>query len=197
VARAFKAVGSLARCIEVDLSARARAWLDSKPIEAANLRTTCVPTLVKGGTRENALPAAASANVNCRILPSDTPERVRQELERIVADPKVRVKIAADFGSGPPSPFESEFVEVIRKVTTDLWPGATVIPFMSRGATDSRFLRNHGTVAYGIKPYPMSEEDSRRAHGVDERIPTASVRHGVEYLYRLVVALAGPSPPSS
>jgi acetylornithine deacetylase/succinyl-diaminopimelate desuccinylase-like protein len=167
-----------------------RTWLDEHPIEAANLRTTCVATLVSGGTRENALPASASANVNCRILPDETPEQVRQELERIVADPKVQVKIEEDNGFGPSSPFEGAVVETIKTVAGQQWGAVPVIPFMSRGATDSRFLRKRGTLSYGLRPYPMTEEDGRRHHGVDERIPAASVRPGVEFLYRLVVALA-------
>src|SRR5208282_213062 len=34
------------------------------------LRTTCVPTLVKGGHAENALPQHAQANISCRIFPA-------------------------------------------------------------------------------------------------------------------------------
>lgn len=174
------------------LSARVQKWLEEHPIEAANLRTTCVPTLVNGGTRENALPASARANVNCRILPDETPEQVRQELERIVADPQVQVKIEEDFGSGPPSPFNGEVVETIRKVAGEQWGGVPIVPFISRGGTDSRFMRRRGTASYGVKPYPMTEEDSRRTHGVDERVPVGSLRQGVEFFYRLVVALTAP-----
>ena len=72
-----------------------------------------------------------------------------------------------------------------------MWPGIPVIPFMSRGATDSRFLRARGIAAYGISPIAVAEADESRAHGVDERIPAASLRPAVEFLYRLVVAIAG------
>jgi acetylornithine deacetylase/succinyl-diaminopimelate desuccinylase-like protein len=75
-----------------------------------------------------------------------------------------------------------------------MWPGAPVIPTRSRGATDSRFLRGAGIPAYGIRPMPSTEEDSRRAHGVDERIPAGSLRQGVEFLHRLVLELAAGSP---
>ena len=100
------------------------------------------------------------------------------------------MKIEKDFGFGPPSPFEGEVVDTIRKVAEAQWGRVPVIPFVSRGATDSRFLRQKGIHSYGVKPYPMTEEDGRRAHGADERVPVASLRQGVEYLYRLVVALA-------
>jgi acetylornithine deacetylase/succinyl-diaminopimelate desuccinylase-like protein len=71
-----------------------------------------------------------------------------------------------------------------------MWPGLPVIPFMSRGATDSRFVRAHGIPAYGIDPIPMTEDDARRAHGIDERIEASGLRTGVEFLHRVVLALA-------
>jgi acetylornithine deacetylase/succinyl-diaminopimelate desuccinylase-like protein len=64
---------------------------------------------------------------------------------------------------------------------------------MSRGAPDPRHRRPAGGAAYGLGPSAMPEADARRAHGVDERIPVASLRTGVEFLHRLVLALAAPS----
>src|SRR5918912_3134255 len=55
------------------------------------LRTTCVATRLSGGHAYNALPQRATANVNCRIVPTSTPEEVRRELERVVADTGVKV----------------------------------------------------------------------------------------------------------
>jgi acetylornithine deacetylase/succinyl-diaminopimelate desuccinylase-like protein len=37
----------------------------------------------------------------------------------------------------------------------------------------------------------MTQEDVRRFHGIDERIPAASVERGVDFLHRLVLELAG------
>ena len=78
----------------------------------------------------------------------------------------------------------------IRRVLDTTSPGVPIVPFMSRGATDSRFLRAAGIAAYGFSTIATSEADARRAHGVDERIPLASVRPGIEFLHRLVLDLA-------
>jgi acetylornithine deacetylase/succinyl-diaminopimelate desuccinylase-like protein len=169
--------------------------VDADPALSAELRTTCVATQILGGTRANALPAEARANVNCRILPDESATDVARTLGRVVGDPGLEIVPTDEFGHAEPSPLDGAAAAAIRKVSAELWPGAPVVPFLSKGATDSRFLRAHGVRAYGLGPIAMTEEDARRAHGVDERIPAASLRPGVEFLYRLVVELAAQSPP--
>ena len=45
--------------------------------------------------------------------------------------------------------------------------------------------------AYGVNPVAVSEEDKRRAHGIDEKIPVASLARGQEFFDKLVLELAG------
>ena len=68
----------------------------------ALLRTTCVPTLVSGGHAENALPQSVRVNVNCRLLPDDSPAAVKASIERAIADPQVQVTTQS---TARPSPF--------------------------------------------------------------------------------------------
>jgi acetylornithine deacetylase/succinyl-diaminopimelate desuccinylase-like protein len=168
----------------------ALAILDADPVLSASLRTTCIATLLSAGTRVNALPAEAQATVNCRILPDQTPEQVQQILARVLAEPSLEITPTDEFGFGTPSPLEGPVPAAIVEVAGQMWPGLPIVPFMSRGATDSRFLRAHGIPAYGISPFPISDADARRAHGIDERIPATSLRTGVEFLHRLVLELA-------
>src|SRR5690606_18522821 len=91
---------------EGELPADALEVIDRDPSLAATVRTTCVATLLEGGSRANALPAKATATVNCRILPDETVEDVKRELERIIDDPKLEVAVVGEFGSGEPSPLD-------------------------------------------------------------------------------------------
>jgi len=175
---------------EGDLPADALAVLDRDPTLAASLRTTCVATMLTGGSRANALPAKATATVNCRILPGESAVDVQREIVRVLADPKLEVTPTDEFGFGQPSALGGPGPIAVRAVVEDMWPGLPIVPFMSRGATDSRFLRAKGIDAYGIDPIGMSEPDASRMHGVDERIPDASLEPGLEFLYRLVLELA-------
>ncbi len=165
--------------------------VDEEPALRARLRTTCVPTQISGGTRENALPAEAYVNVNCRILPDEKPSDVARQLAEIVDDPAIEIRAVPPFTSSPASPLDGPVPQAVARVIARLHPGVPVVPTMSLGASDSLYLRAAGIHAYGLSPIANTEENSRRAHGVDERIPAASLRPAVELMYELVVEIAG------
>src|SRR5262249_16288326 len=80
------------RTIAVDAKdAAAATRLSASPFYNAQLRTTCVPTMLEAGHAENALPQTARAIVNCRILPEETPEQTRETLVRVLADASVKI----------------------------------------------------------------------------------------------------------
>jgi acetylornithine deacetylase/succinyl-diaminopimelate desuccinylase-like protein len=159
------------------------------PVFNSRLRTTCVPTRLEGGHADNALPQTARAVVNCRVLPSETEEDVRQTLIRVLADDQIKVTPVNKFFPSPASPLTPEIVNAVESVTRALWPGVPVVPTMSTGATDSRYLRAAGIPAYGTSGM-FGDIDDVRAHGRDERMLVQSLYEGQEYLYRLVKALS-------
>src|SRR5881398_1968229 len=61
------------------------------PFYDSKLRTTCVATMFAAGHAENALPQAARATVNCRILPGEPPAGVEATLRRLAADDRITV----------------------------------------------------------------------------------------------------------
>jgi acetylornithine deacetylase/succinyl-diaminopimelate desuccinylase-like protein len=168
--------------------------LSQVPYFNSLLRTTCVATMLTGGHAANALPQMARANVNCRIIPGEDPEAVRKTLETVAADPKVIVTIVpvrASDGSVvpavgvPPSPLLPEVVQAEEKTVHGLWPGLPVVPTMSTGASDGRYLRIAGIPTYGIACM-FFELDDNRAHGKDERMGVKDFYDGVEISYRLM-----------
>ena len=166
------------------------ARLSAKPVYNAQLRTTCVATLLEGGHADNALPQRAQATVNCRVLPGESIDEVRKTLVRVVDDDQVSITPTWIAAQSPPSPLRPEILGAIKQVTQQLWPGAAVIPTMSTGATDGSFLRNAGIPTYGTSGL-AGDIDDVRAHGKDERVLVRSFYDGQEYLYRLVKILAG------
>jgi acetylornithine deacetylase/succinyl-diaminopimelate desuccinylase-like protein len=154
----------------------------------AQLRTTCVATKVQAGHADNALPQSASATINCRILPHDDAAVVDAEVRRL-AGPAVEVKALNPPLASPPSPLRPEVMKVVEGLTQEMFPGIPVVPSMSTGATDSRFLRNLGIPVYGVSGLFIDPADYR-AHGLDERIEQKSLYAGREFMYQLVKRLA-------
>jgi acetylornithine deacetylase/succinyl-diaminopimelate desuccinylase-like protein len=170
--------------------ADAAARLSSRPAFNAQLRTTCVATRLAAGHADNALPQLARAMVNCRIVPGETPQQVQDVLVQVLADEQISVKPVRLDTASAPSPLTQELSSAIQNVAPKFWPGVPLIPIMSAGATDGRFLRNIGIPTYGHSGLASDMFDNR-AHGKDERVAVKSFFDGQEYLYQLVKRLCG------
>jgi acetylornithine deacetylase/succinyl-diaminopimelate desuccinylase-like protein len=174
--------------IASETDSSAMRTLASDPRYNSQLRTTCVATMLEGGHARNALPQRARATVNCRILPDESADEVRRTLERVVADQQVRFRALAEARESPPSPLPAELMREIERVSHQLWPTLPVIPTMSTGATDGRFLRTIGIPTYGVSGLFY---DNPNAHGMNEQIPAEGFFQGLEFMYRLVKSLTG------
>jgi len=164
--------------------------LESDPFWNASLRTTCVPTMIEGGTRANALPPRATAKVNCRLLPDEDVEAVAALL-RATAEPHgVTVEFVASGKVSPVSPEDGPVFAAARKAVAAVWPNAVVAPFMGTGGTDCRRFRTAGTACYGLLPFPLTAEDERRMHGTDERLGVGDLADGTRFLDALVRTLS-------
>ncbi|MFT3791798.1 MAG: M20/M25/M40 family metallo-hydrolase [Rudaea sp.] len=150
------------------------------------LRTTCVVTEINGGHAPNALPQHVSANVNCRILPGVPIADVQKQITSVMGDDKITIKMVGDPGlQSPPPPLSEKIMEPVRKVSESMWPGAAIVPTMSTGATDGRFLNAAGVPTYGLSGMFHDAEGSR-AHGLNERIRVKSLLDGRKFLYEVV-----------
>jgi acetylornithine deacetylase/succinyl-diaminopimelate desuccinylase-like protein len=158
----------------------------------AVLRTTCVPTLLKGGHAENALPQLAEATVNCRMVPDDTAGAIKDTLINVLRDPKIEVTPVEPAQASPFSPLRTDVLNAITAATGALWPRVPVVPLMETGATDGKYLRLAGIPAYGVSALFIDVDDIR-AHGKDERISEQSFYDGVRFDYELVKRLVTPA----
>jgi len=166
--------------------------LSKDPIDNSTMHTTCVATRLSGGHANNALPQTAEANVNCRILPGHSLEEIRLALEKIVADPKVKVQFrennnelmdhGSDRHSYVPSAPRKEVFDALDKIVSEMWPGIPVLPTMSTGASDGVYTNAAGMPTYAVSG-EQEDRDDVRAHGKDERIGVEAFYRGVDFYY--------------
>src|SRR5262249_25264312 len=102
----------------------------------AQLRTTCVATLVSGGHAENALPQRARATIQCRMMPGDNAERVQSALVAALGDPKIALTLDAPPIVSPESPPTPQLLSKATKVIHSMWPGVPIVPSMATGFSD-------------------------------------------------------------
>jgi acetylornithine deacetylase/succinyl-diaminopimelate desuccinylase-like protein len=176
--------------------AKSVAFLSNIPAYNATMRTTCVATMLEAGHAENALPQTARATVNCRILPTETADYVKETLIKVVNNPRVTITPIREPKPSSPSPLAAEVMQPIERLTAAMWPGVPVVPVMSTGATDSLYLRKAGIPMYGTSGI-FGDIDDSRSHGKDERVGVKEFYDGQEYLYRLVKAFATPTATRS
>ncbi len=155
------------------------------------LRTTCVATLLSGGHADNALPQRATATVNCRMLPDDPTDSVRATLQRVVGS-SVKVTLDGTVTNSPVSPLRADLMSVVDRLTKEQFPGATVVPEMSTGATDGLFTRNAGIPTYGITAVAFEQNEPSRAHGQEERVGVKAFHDATKFWYGMVKALTTP-----
>jgi acetylornithine deacetylase/succinyl-diaminopimelate desuccinylase-like protein len=170
-----------------DMDAVAR--LSKDPIYNSIMHTTCVATRLNAGHANNALPQMAQANVNCRIIPGHSTAEIRQELEKVVADPAISVREVGGIGgvmnrkSFAPPPLRPDVFQPLEKVVDTMWPGLKVLPDMATGASDGVYTNAAGIPTYCVSG-EMIDRDDIRAHGKDERIRVDSFYRAVDFYYR-------------
>ena len=169
----------------------ARYISNQNPIWNSMLRDTITPTMLEAGIRANVVPSEARANLNVRLLPGNMIDSVIAKLTQVVNDPQVRFEVDTSMGQpAPSSSTDTDLYREIGKVGAQLFPGVVELPMMSTGATDSAPLRMRNVQAYGLLPFPVTQDDILRMHADDERISIDAFRKGVEFLYDIVADFA-------
>jgi acetylornithine deacetylase/succinyl-diaminopimelate desuccinylase-like protein len=154
------------------------------------LRTTCVATILRGGTAPNAIPQEVAANVNCRVLPGTPQADVLAALRSAVADSTIDFVVTNPMHPSGPSIPTPAVTAMIERVLSAEHPGVPVIPYMETGATDGLWFRNAGIPVFAVSGFFVEDADGQRAHGKDERIPVRAFGELVRYTVRLLAEVA-------
>lgn len=154
------------------------------------LRTTCVATRLDGGHANNALAQRAGANINCRMFPGDTIDGVRAQLVKAAADPSLTITPTGEISPTPPAPPLTPLVYGTAKtIARKYFPNVPLLPAMTTGATDGRYLNAGGIPTYGV-PGRFSDPDGDGVHGLNERKSVEGLYEERDYLFDLIQAYA-------
>jgi len=155
------------------------------------LRTSIVPTIIKGGFRSNVIPGDAEATLDVRAVPDEDIDALAASLRKLINDPAVEVIPPAARGrpANPPSKLDNDMFHALESTQAKLFPGTVTLPLMLTGATDSAQLRAKGVQAYGLGTV-AGDRERASIHGNDERISVEGLGKFVEFIYWAVIDVA-------
>ncbi len=182
----FKVLFANLWCTESLLKSR----LANIPATSAMIRTTIAPTMLRGGFKENVLPTKATATVNFRIIPGETVASVMDYVRARIDDERVVVsQPEGNFGDNPSevSSTESFGFQVIQTTIKQLFTDAVVAPSLVIGATDSRHFSKVSANIYRFLPIQIPKEDTKRFHGIDERVSVENFKQAIRFYRQLII----------
>lgn len=167
--------------------------LTRMPADAAGmlvpiLCNTVVPTSVAGGVRNNVIPGTCHCDLDCRILPGTAPQDMLDQVQAVLHAAGCTACTAVLRSGSPASVSPRDTAVYDRLAQSFRARGAALLPFISPGATDSRYFRARGVPAYGLQ-FDPTVEACRRIHGHDERIGVDRLLLGIRVLYDLLAGL--------
>ncbi len=160
------------------------------PLVRALVSNTVSLTTVASGKKHNVIPAAASATLDCRLLPGEDVDAFLAQLGDVIDDAEVGIDVVyrCEPLVSEIRPALLEHVEATIRHETD---GGVVMPIGCPGFTDSRIYRRHGVPSIGYTPVLLTQDELGGVHGHDERLSTANLRLGTRLLLDTVRRIAG------
>ena len=149
--------------------------------------------MIEASRKRNVIPGSCVIEVDCRLLPGQSPAEIEALLHAGVPGGWEIEWILEEQVGGTRSPIETPLWNALQTWVDGVEPGARLAPIVLAGFTDSHYLRSaFDTTAYGFFPLrAMAPQDAARlVHSADERIAVDDLEAGVD-LFRHVATTLG------
>ena len=141
--------------------------------------TTITPTVIESGGKLNVIPDTVEIDLDIRTLPGDGADEVKAIIDEALGDLASDVELVVQ--SEHPATRSSKDTplwDVLERTSRRFYPGSELVPMLMVGATDARFFRDAGSVAYGFGLFSRKltlDDIAAMGHGDDERIDLTSL----------------------
>ncbi|MGH7651985.1 MAG: M20/M25/M40 family metallo-hydrolase [Gemmatimonadaceae bacterium] len=166
---------------------KAREWILSDVSWNAFLRNTISLTGLAGSNKTNVIPGVATADLDVRLLPDQSPEAFLETLENVVGDTAVHFTTLLQPKTPLESPIDTDLFRAIERAAHERAPDAFVTTPMETAATDRPTYRKLGITTYGFSPFLIPRPEIQRGmHGNDERLSVDNVGYGVHFFFDIL-----------
>ena len=157
------------------------------------LSATLAPTMIEASRKRNVIPGSCVIEVDCRLLPGQTPAEMEALLRAGLPGDWELEWIEAEIVGGTRSPIGGPVWDALAAWVERVEPGARLAPIVGAGFTDSHYVRKElGTAMYGFFPLKAMETElaARLIHSADERIAVDDLELGVDLFRHVATTLA-------
>ena len=151
----------------------------------ATMGNTANPTMLKAGYKHNVIPGHAVAGIDGRFVPGGE-EEFFDTIKGLLGE-KVRYEVVAH-QPAVETEFAGALVEAMQTCLAAEDPHAKAVPFLMSGGTDAKAWAGLGIRCFGFTPLQLPPDLDFTAlfHGIDERVPTASLEFGARVFDRFL-----------
>ncbi len=165
--------------------------MSQNEVTRAMLHTTIATTIFNAGIKDNVLPPSATAVVNFRPMPGDTPEVIIDHVKNAVNDDRITVKdISASTPATNIADASSDGYKMLEKTIRQIWGNDLIVsPFFVVGGSDSKHFqaRDFAPDVYTITAIQLENtEEFKGFHGVNERILVKEYEKSIGFFYQLL-----------
>ncbi len=157
------------------------------PPGRAVVTTTMAPTIIKGGVKDNVVPAMATATINFRILPGTSIAEVMEHVISTIDDDRVTVESGAFLSEpGNVSGIASEGYSIVNRSIKEVFPEVITAPNLVIAATDGRHYGNICDDIYRFIPIRLNTDNINTMHGINERLPVEDFKDAIRFYIQLI-----------
>ena len=153
----------------------------------AMIRTTMVPTIIRGGEKSNVVPNIVTAVINYRLLPGTSIQDVIEHTQNAINNPLIKIRpLSQQKEATGVSPIDNDaYRHISNAIHLNFGDSTIVTPFLMIGGTDSR---NFDLITSNIYKFsPMI--DPQGFHGVDERLNLKDYSKAIAFYTDLIKSL--------
>jgi carboxypeptidase PM20D1 len=153
---------------------------------AAMVRTTCAFTMAQGSGAPNVLPESASVTANLRIAIHERSGQVLERLEKRARAHKLTIETLYGHEASPVAPQHGPGYDGLINSLKAVFPDAAPMPYIMLAASDAHHMTELTDCVYRFCPFELNKSLRRSIHGLDERLPIASLCSAVDFYHDLV-----------
>ncbi|MDR1668411.1 MAG: M20/M25/M40 family metallo-hydrolase, partial [Oscillospiraceae bacterium] len=157
---------------------------------SALVRSTAVPTVLRGGVAPNVLPASTEATINIRLLPGDTAERTVRWIGELTRDLGVKTEVLYESPPSGVSNYKGSAFRDFSAAVSDVYPGIPAVPGLFCGGTDSRHYEPFSDAVFRFSPFILTADEHATVHAENERVAIASLGAAVQFYRRVIERFA-------